>query len=267
MPLSNWSLPRPYGELNRFEIQYAIDDALGEAHASLGGTRALQRDWLGAETEYKRCLELSPSYAIGHQWYAHMLLNLGRVEEALQEYRRALELDPLSSAINADAGRAYLVASDYGAAIERFRIVRERDPDFWNGQVHTLLAWAYLLNGMESEALDAFLQQELLPETKSMLRSTYREKGMAAVLKKGLELEIEKPSESRYRVMRGPCTDDPYNTAQLAAFLGERELAFECLQELVDLGGSLGINRNPFFAALRSDPRFTAFAKQMGLEE
>jgi serine/threonine-protein kinase len=77
----------------------ALDGSLSETHTSLAGTLTDAGDWLGAEREFRRALQLAPSNALAHQWYAALLITLDRKQEALREIRRARELDPLSQPI------------------------------------------------------------------------------------------------------------------------------------------------------------------------
>ena len=78
-----------------------IDDTLGEAHSALGPYKEFYEwDWAGAEREHQRALQLNPSYAVGHHRYAQYLLDVGRLEEAIQEAKRAQELDPVSLMIS-----------------------------------------------------------------------------------------------------------------------------------------------------------------------
>ena len=77
----------------------ALDGSLSEAHTSLAATLTDAGDWLGAEREFRRALQLAPSNALAHQWYAALLITLDRKQEALREIRRARELDPLSQPI------------------------------------------------------------------------------------------------------------------------------------------------------------------------
>ncbi len=108
-----------------------IDDALAEAHASLAQARFLfDWDWTGAERDYLRALELKPSYATAHHWYGMFLAARGRTDEALQEMRRAEELDPLSLIIRANIGTIHYFARHYDAAIAQERKVLQADPDF-----------------------------------------------------------------------------------------------------------------------------------------
>ncbi|MCI4361474.1 MAG: hypothetical protein L3J91_07185, partial [Thermoplasmata archaeon] len=77
------------------ERALALDDHMAEAHASLGFVAFLyERDWVTAERELRRSIELNPGYPVGHQFLADYLKAMGRWDEALGEMRRALELDP-----------------------------------------------------------------------------------------------------------------------------------------------------------------------------
>jgi adenylate cyclase len=73
---------------------------LAEAHATLGSIFYLRRsDYVAAESELRAAISLNPSYAAAHQWYADLLLELGRKDEAADETMKAIELDPLSPVI------------------------------------------------------------------------------------------------------------------------------------------------------------------------
>ncbi len=77
----------------------ALDGNLSEAHTSVAGTLTDAGNWPAAEREFRRALQLAPSNALAHHWYAALLITLDRKQEALREIRRARELDPLSQAI------------------------------------------------------------------------------------------------------------------------------------------------------------------------
>ncbi|PYS74517.1 MAG: hypothetical protein DMF73_03285, partial [Acidobacteria bacterium] len=82
-----------------------LDPDLAEAHASLAGTMMnFNSDPAVAEKELQRAIELNPNYPTAHHWYALLLANLGRIDEAKREIRRAQQLDPLSLIINRTVG-------------------------------------------------------------------------------------------------------------------------------------------------------------------
>jgi TolB-like protein len=96
----------------------ALDNTLGEAHASLAFVLDLfDWNWETADREYKQAVDLSPSYATAHQWYAWHLIVLGRNSEAITEMRRAESLDPLSLIISADMADVLLIAHRYDESI------------------------------------------------------------------------------------------------------------------------------------------------------
>ncbi len=109
-----------------------LDPELGEAHVARGWIRAFYDfDWAGAEGEFRAALELAPSYATAHQWYALYLLERGRYEEAAAEMRRAQSLDPLSLMIAATAGLGPHYQGRQEEAMGRFRRALELEPSFW----------------------------------------------------------------------------------------------------------------------------------------
>ena len=80
-----------------------LDPTLAEAHASLGAWDFwLKRDARSAQERFARALELNPNSASVHHYYSWFLTATARFEEAEAHLRRALELDPLSPAINVD---------------------------------------------------------------------------------------------------------------------------------------------------------------------
>src|SRR3954470_7485867 len=104
---------------------------LGEAHASLAFCLDLfDWDWKSAELEFKRAIDLSPSYATAHQWYAWHLIVTGQHDEGVSELRKAEALDPLSLIIGADIADALLVAHRYDESMKQSRKTIEMDPSF-----------------------------------------------------------------------------------------------------------------------------------------
>jgi len=101
-------------------LAFKYDESLAEAHTSLASIKAVTDwDWQGAENEYRRAIELNPKYSTAHHWYAAQLLLQGRLDQALQEIKKAKQLDPLSLAINKDFAVILLYARDYEKALEQ----------------------------------------------------------------------------------------------------------------------------------------------------
>ena len=107
----------------------ALDDGLADAHATLASIKFYgDWDWVGADKEFRRAIELSPSYAEAHRAYSDFLSEMGRHDQALAEIRTAQELDPLSATTTLDAGWAFYYGRKYDLAIEQCRKVLDLDP-------------------------------------------------------------------------------------------------------------------------------------------
>src|SRR6185503_11438697 len=108
-----------------------IDDKTAEAHASLGNVRYwFDWDLPGAESEFKRAIELSPNNPMGHQFYAPCLIAMGRHEEAIAEIKRAQGLAPLSLPAMVQVARILFFARAYDESIEQCRKTLEMDRNF-----------------------------------------------------------------------------------------------------------------------------------------
>ncbi|MGD0310749.1 MAG: tetratricopeptide repeat protein, partial [Acidobacteriota bacterium] len=121
----------PFPLLNYYAWKSRLDDSLAEAHTSLAFVNLYyDRDWAGAEREFRRAIDLNPNYANGHHWYGEFLSLVGRHKEAIAESQPARELDPLSSIINAWVSSRYFFARQLDKAIEEGRNAAEMDPNF-----------------------------------------------------------------------------------------------------------------------------------------
>jgi serine/threonine-protein kinase len=237
-----------------------IDDALAEPHVSLAHVKYYyDRDWVGAEREYKRAIELNPNYPTAHQWYAVYLMSAGRFDEALAETRRAQELEPLSLPINMTLGWVLLNARQYDRSIEQLRKTLEMDPNFI--LTHHRLGLVYEQKGMYDEAIAEFRQVRNLSAGKPLgvapLAHAYALSGKLAEAQKTLA-ELQKISQQHYV--------SPASIAIIYAALGDKDQAFAWLQKAdKERDGLLARLRvDPRFDSLRSDPRFNDFAKRVG---
>ena len=109
-----------------------IDNNLAEAHHALGRlTFEYDWDWEKAEKEHKLAIELNPNYAEAHHRYAlDSWVATGRFEEALERIKLAQELDPLSLTINNNIAWLYYNAHRYDEAIEQYRKTLDLNPNF-----------------------------------------------------------------------------------------------------------------------------------------
>jgi serine/threonine protein kinase/Tfp pilus assembly protein PilF len=132
-----------------------IDDALAEAHASLGLIKSeYDWDWSGAEREFRRAIALNPSYGFAHYFFSVSLRKTGRFDQAIEEGKRAVELDPLSLINNAILANAFYMARQYDQAIEQLRKTLELDTN--STVAHNVLGMAYLQKSMHKEGIAEF---------------------------------------------------------------------------------------------------------------
>jgi len=238
-----------------------LDDGLAEAHAALA--LILQNhdwDWQASEREYRRAIELDPSYATAHQWYAEHLMWLGRFDEALSEGERAQQLDPLSLIIATDYGAILYFSRQYDRAIEQFHSVLRKDPSFVRAV--GLMTFAHVEKGMFAQALsDAETWRRLYgdgPFYWTTLAYIYGRAGHLERARRQLE-KLEKLS--RHEQM-GPGT-------MLWAHIGmgNKEEALADLEKVCSEHSHLmtTIKVEPALDTLRSDARFKDLLQRVGL--
>jgi len=236
-----------------------IDNTLEEAHAELAHARHINDwDWTGSEKGFKRAIELNTNYARAHDLYAFLLTNVGRHNEAIEESKRAHELDPLSVDIWVDLGRRYYFARDYDRAIEEYRNALELFPDSWYARSE--LALALSQKGLYNEAIEEYLKIEFEPSYHWHLGYIY---GVAGKRDKALEilnyyLELSK--------------EEFIWTAAIAfifAGLDEKDKAFEWLEKTYDQREAWldQLKVDPMYDNLRSDPRFQDLVERMNFPD
>jgi serine/threonine-protein kinase len=240
----------------------AIDSTLGEAHASIAMLKTeYEWDWVGAEREFRRAIELNPGYATAHEWYADYLSRLGRRKEALSEIHRALQLDPLSAPVNGMLGTVYFYGRQTDRAIEQYRATLVMRTD--QALTRIYLGLAYLDKKMYPQAI-AELKKSVqysggLPLPKAILGCAY---GMAGRRTEARRILAELTARAEATPVPPTCM------AFIWIGLGNRDQALHWLEEAYRTRDSyLGhIKVAPIVDGLRSEPRFIALLRRVGLE-
>jgi tetratricopeptide (TPR) repeat protein len=230
-----------------------VDERLAEAHVALGCIEAVHYwRWGIAEREFKRGIELDPSYATGHHWYSvNHLIPLGRFEEAIAEINQALLLDPVSLPINASIGLTYYFARDYDRSAEELKKTLEMDTGF--PMTNFFLAQTYSQQGKYEEALSHFRTAlDLYGQSPNMLASygyTAAVSGQKSIAEGTLDQLIEQ-SKERYV--------STFDLAVLLLGLGKKREALEQLQQACEERAFLLIylNVSPVLDSLRTEPEF-----------
>ena len=236
-----------------------LDEKLAEAHVSLAAiAQNFDWDWQTADKEFRRAIVLDPNYATGHHWYAEHLAQLGRFDEAFPEIQRARQLDPLSLIIATDNAVFLYFARQYDSALTQFHAVLEIEPTF--PRVH-MLGFAYVQKGQFAEALaDAEKWRQLESNIYwpwTMEAYAYGRAG--------------RPTQARFALEQarknGPV--DPLAMAPPYVGLGDKDQAFAWLDQAVaqHSSGLTALKVDPTYDPLRSDPRFQALLKRVGLDK
>jgi serine/threonine protein kinase/tetratricopeptide (TPR) repeat protein len=238
-----------------------IDETLAEAHTALAAIHHRSTwDWAKAEQEFKRAIELDPSYATAYQFYALLLATMGRQEEAIATVKRAQELDPLSLIINAALGRQLYLARRYDQASEQFRKALELDPKF--SMAHYRLGQVYLEQGLSEEAIAEFNEARTIsrdsPHELAGLAHAYAVSGRRGRAEEIL-VQLRELSKRRYV--------PPFLMAIVYSGLKDNDQAFRWLEKAFEEreGNLVYLNVEPRFDAIRSDPRFPALVRRIGL--
>jgi serine/threonine-protein kinase len=238
-----------------------LDDTLAEAYASLVIVRLrYDWDWLVAEREIKRAIELNPNYSMTHQLYADYLRVMGRPDEAIAEIKRSQELEPLSLNTSAVVGIHFYFAHQYDQAIEQCQKTLDLDPNF--APAHLYLGWAYVQKARYEEAIAAAKKASSLSpsdlRTVSALGHAYAVSGQTSEAVNILD-QLKELSRQRYI--------SPHDMAIIYTGLGEKEQAFAWLDKAyADRSWPLPLLKvDPRFDSLRSDPRFAGLVRRIGL--
>jgi tetratricopeptide (TPR) repeat protein len=238
-----------------------IDDTLAEGHAALAAIkRDFDRDWVGAEKEFDRALDLNPDYAPAHEWCANLFNAIGRRQEGLAHMKRAQELDPLSLIINADLGRSLYLARNYDQSLEQLRKTVDLDANF--ALAHVFLGQVYEQDEMFENAIAEFQNGIHLSggSTYAMARlgHAYAVAGKRDEAQRVFN-QLKDLSKNQYV--------SAYDIALIYVGLGEKDQAFTTLEQAYEERCPTleFLKVEPSLDPLRSDPRFADLLRRMNL--
>ncbi len=237
-----------------------IDDNLAEAHASLALiAENYDWDWQTAGREFRRAIDLDPNYPTAHQWYAEYFAWQGQFDEAFAESERARQLDPLSLIIATDHGALLYYSHQYDRAIDQFRTTLEMEPNFPHAHI---LMYAYVQEGRYSDALadiEQWRRHGDFADAWAFESYIYARSGKLAQAQRAFA-EFERLSR-----------DNPSDSISIHiivyAGMGDRDKLFAYLQEALQqhLNALTALKVDPLYDPYRSDPRFQAFLRKVGL--
>ena len=238
-----------------------LDDQMADGHASLAWISFLNWDWVTAEQEFRRALQLNPGNALARINYAHFLAGRGRLEEALREGQRARELDPLSLPLHTAYAAVLIGAGRYDDAIAVCREALRMNPGFF--WAHTHLWRAYAQKGRFEEALAAARASFSAQGDAGLLEALERGRRQAGY--PGAMREAAETLAARARTQYVMAL----SVASLYAQAGEKKAAIDWLERAYQQHGALleHIRISPEFKELRPDPRFQDLLRRLNLAD
>ncbi len=238
-----------------------LDDTLVEAHTMLAVIKAnFEWNWAEAEKEFKRTIELRPSYARAHQAYGLFLMMQGRTDEAIAEMTRAHDLDPLTNSLSASLGWFYYLARRYDEALARSQQLIKLVPGL--AVAHYNLGMIYEQQGKHEEAIAAFNQAQLLDPgnqaISALLCHAYASAGRKDQAQRLLADLIQQSNKGNL---------DPVGVGTIYAALGDRDQAFVWLEKSYQIreDNLLFLKVDPKFDSLRLDPRYAELLQRLNL--
>lgn len=228
-----------------------LDEELAEAHISLAIVKSnYDWDWTGAELEFRRALELDPGSVLAHISYGHLLMYLGRHDEAIREGQIAVQLDPVSSATQASLGRFLYRARRYEEAVVRLKRAVELEPRSVGANFR--LGDLYAQMGKYDEAIAAF------GKIRGLVPADFQVGIARAYALMGRQREA--------RQMIGGLKANADAIAAVYAALGDKDEAFRILEKAVaERQLIVALKVDPPLESLHSDPRWKVLLSRMNL--
>lgn len=236
-----------------------LDSNLAEAHLALGKVYFFEIDLAASLREYQRAIELKPNDAAAHHWFGNdTLVALGRIEEAIAEGKRAVELDPLSPVINADLGTTYYYAHRFDESARQLRKTLEIDPTFF--YAHHNLGIALQGSGDLTGAIAEYEKAKQLSDNLFISTLWAAAKAQAGDKDAALQMlgELDKINQRREGAA--------YYRALLYLSLKNKDEAVRWLEQGFkdgDGGNISWVKVDPLLDPLHGEPRFEALVQKV----
>lgn len=238
-----------------------LDEGLAEAHSSLGWVKWIYYwDWAGAEVEFQRALQLNPNYSGAHGMRAEYLDSMGRFAEAAKEREIAKQLNPIEPILYQNSGEHFLYTREFDKAIEQYHKALELDPTFWIA--HAGLSQAYALKGLWKESMEHYEESMVLYGNAGLaakIKAACAKSGCRSATRVILEDRQLKRSSGRWI----SSADDAYFYVMLGE-KDLALMALDKAVEERDPGVT-ALQVDPIFDSIRSDPRFQQLVHRVGL--
>ena len=241
-----------------------IDPTLAEAHTFLAYSLCIYDwNWAEAERSFKRAIELDPNNSSTHFRYGQVYLApTGRVDEAVAEIKRGLDLEPLDVNMGVTVAWGYLVGQQYDKALDQAKKTYDLEPSHPLGR--WMLGQAYLNKGMYGEAI-ALDEQWLHDDPTNQF--ALRDAGIAYA-KAGRRDKAEEKI-GKFREIAKTQYVPACRIAAIYVALDDKDKAFEELNKAFEVRDweLHRLNADPYWIPIRNEPRFKEMLKRLNLPE
>jgi TolB-like protein/Tfp pilus assembly protein PilF len=239
-----------------------LDSTLAEAHVPLGYSQLVyERNFPEARKEFEIAIQLRPGYATAHQFYGYYLTAMGKSDEAIEERKKAVELDPISPLLNSALGEAYYHARRFDVTIDQNKKALELDSSYAIALVN--IGRAYEQMGMHQQARDAFQR---------ILAAAPEDPAILALMGHEYAVSGDKVNANRILAMLTDVSTRKYVPAIYFAVvyigLNRKDDAFRWLDKAYDERCEylIYLGSEPMADPLRGDPRFSRLLSRIGLK-
>jgi TolB-like protein/Tfp pilus assembly protein PilF len=239
-----------------------LDQTYAEPHAVLGFVLSMfEHDWGKAEQEFQEALRLNANYATAHHWYAFYLASLNRLPEAIEQIKKAQEIDPLSRMINTNVGTMLYWNRQYDAAIEQYDQALKLEADFWYAHWMRGLAYDEKKQYRKSAADQRRAMQHFSGDSPLLISSLARSLALSGDHKDARQQLKRINQPSKYSSL------PHYHIGMAYAALGEKDTAFRFLFESCSSHEMWAtfIQIDPKIDALRNDRRYMELRHALSL--
>jgi len=242
-----------------------LDPSLAEPHVALATAEKADWDWAGADREFRQAIELNPNLSVARNWYAQHLSAMRQFDEAIVHADIARRLDPGTPASLTHAAIPYFESGRIDEAMAMWRDVLEGEPDYW--AAHHFMGRAYLVKGKYLEAIPHF-EAAIRNRGKDALALAqiayaYGKLGQREKVREIVALLNDRSNQRNNRE-----SASPYQMQFVYLGLGEDEKVIEILEDRYERHTlNAGINSDPLFDSIRTDPRLHDILRRMGMSE
>jgi tetratricopeptide (TPR) repeat protein len=270
--------PREAGPKAKAAAQRAVelDDGSAGAHEALAVIMTwTDWDWAGAGPEWRRAIELDPNAANAHAYYAHFLIVMGRIDEAVPHSEKALELDPFNALFHGLYSMVLENARRHDDAIAAARTALTLQPNL--GMARNALQHAFVSKGMRDENLAVQRERNANdPEREAAFEQGLADAGYEGAYRRLADLLAARYEESGGMPETGVRSAGlswrgrvfmPVAIAWRYIYAGDYDSAMDWLEEAYDIHEPAlpYIGTSPLYDPLRSNPRFQDLLRRMNL--